>query len=263
MIARRICLLVVSTFVIVFALFVFSSQASDSELHLTPQPQLFAPTTQITSTLTYSIYLPLINTGPAITIVSHNGYTFVYWSSEDSTWIEAYSEVRNNANQNVEAVEVTLNIYDHNGILLATDSGDAMLDVIRPGQTSPVEFYFDVPGGKETIETYGVKLTVRDTWSYTSEDTQDTFELISHSSFKDSDGATHIVGEAKNTGSTTADLQVTVWIRGQKQFQDMILAADKDWVFDVLPGETVSFETIFRKNFGDVFGYYELVLERD
>jgi hypothetical protein len=43
----------------------------------------------------------------------------------------------------------------------------------------------------------------------------------------------------------------------------MILAAGYDWVLDVAPGERVSFEEIFWKNFWDYYDHYELILERD
>jgi len=213
-------------------------------------------------TLTPAAYLPLVMAHwPPISIVEHDRHWGVYWYRPGSTWIEAYSEVRNNGQQNVRGVDVIFNIYDTDGVLIATDTSYSMIDVIRPGQSSPVVFRLDVPGGHETIQSSKVKLTVRNTWSYTSIDTQDSFELISHSSFEDSNGARHVVGEVENIGGVAAYLQATVWIRGRGEFQDMIIAAGNDWVWDVAPGERVPFEEVFWKNFGDSYDHYEIVLE--
>lgn len=198
---------------------------------------------------------------PPISIVERNGIRFIFWYREGSTWIEAYSEVRNNTQQNVRDVEVFFNVYNNAGTLIATDTGFSMLDVIRPGQTSPVEFYFDVPGGADTLKSSRVEITVRDNWSFTSTDTQNTFEIVSHSTFRDDYGARHVLGEARNTRGTIDDLQVTVLVRGRGDYQDWLLAAEQDWVWDVAPGETVPFEVIFWKNFGGYYGYYEIILE--
>jgi hypothetical protein len=198
---------------------------------------------------------------PPISIVEHDGYRFVYWYSPGSTWIEAYSEVRNNSQQNVRGVEVIFNIYDAHGVLIATDMSYSMVDVIRPGQSSPVVFHLHVPGGHETIQSSIAEFIVRNTWSYTSIDTQDSFELISHSSFEDGYGARHVVGEARNIKDITTCLQADVWIRGRGGFQDMIIAAEYDWVWNVAPGERVPFEVVFWKDFGDSYDHYEIVLE--
>jgi len=222
----------------------------------------YVPPIRASTTLTPVAYLPVvISRWPPISIVEHNGYRFVYWYRSGSTWIEAYSEVGNYGQQNVEDVEVIFNVYDAGGTLVATDTGYSMVRVIRPGQSSPVAFYLDVPGGYAIIESGRVELTVRNTWSCTSIDTQNSFELISHSGFEDSYGAWHVVGEVRNIRGVTIDLQVAAWIRGWGRFQDMIIAAENDWVWDVTPGEQVPFEVIFWKDFGDSYDHYEIVLE--
>lgn len=199
---------------------------------------------------------------PPVEVVEHNGHQFVYWYREGSTWIDMYCEVRNNTQRNITNVALVANVYDANGTLIATDTGYSMVEVIRPAQTSPVEFSFDVPGGGDGIKNGEVKITIRDNWSYTTKDTQNTFELISHSSFKDSYGALHVVGESKNIGTTTEDLKVTVLIRGKGQFQDMVLAAGYDLVWDVFSNEVVSFDETFWKDFGDAYDHYEIILEQ-
>ena len=92
-------------------------------------------------------------------------------------------------------------------------------------------------------------------------DTQNSFQLISHSSFVDGSGARHVVGEARNIAGVTKNLRAAVWIRGQGMFEELIMAAEWDWVSGVAPGQTVPFEVIFSKSFGGYYDHYEIVLE--
>jgi hypothetical protein len=200
---------------------------------------------------------------PPIEIVEHHGWTYVVWFDEDSTWLEVYCEVRNNTQQNVHNVELVFNVYNDGGTLVATDTSYSMLDVIRPGQSSPVGFFLDVPGGYDTLEDGSTSLRVRETWQTTSGDSQDSFQLLSHSKFKDDIGALHVVGEARNVDSQTRGLDATAYVRGKGKFDEMILAADSDWVCCVSPDERVSFEVILWYDFGDYYDRYTVVLERD
>jgi len=185
----------------------------------------------------------------------------MYWWWQDSTSIEAYCEVRNNTSQGVYNVEVLLTVRNAEGTLIATATGMSLISVLLPGQSSPVVFYFDVPGGGETLRSAIVNLNVRDTWWHTPTNLQDSFQLTSHSSFVDSYGSRHVVGEAQNIVSVRKDLKAIVWVRGRGDYQDLIMAAGSAYVSSVGPGARVPFEVVFYKRFGDFYDHYEIVLE--
>jgi hypothetical protein len=194
-----------------------------------------------------------------VTIVGHGNSSYVYWYGDSTDYIDVFTEVGNSCLFNVENVELIFEVYNSSGVLIASDSSSSMVYILRPGQTSPVNFFLEVPGGHDEIAK--VSLRVRPTWRQTTSDNQTDFALTSHSHHFTSSGDIHVVGQAENTSSTVRDLRAVVWVRGRGEWEGLILDATTEWVFDVQPGERVSFEAEFYKPLRNDFANYAILLE--
>jgi len=205
---------------------------------------------------------PTATSGPepdAVTLVEHPGGSFVYWTETSSDWVELYGEVRNNSDEVIEGIQVEIEVRGQSHETLATDIAPTLLTTVRPGQTSPFKFYFEVPGGRDAMRNGFVYLTILGTWWPTPHDTQAGWDLVSHDSHLDEWGVRHVTGEGRNATGAAADMVAVATIRGSGGFAGMVMAAETQRAEGVASGAAAAFDIEFLKVFSQYAGYEVVV----
>lgn len=129
----------------------------------------------------------------SVTILSSSSYV------DSAGFLHVVGEVQNSGSNTISFVEISATFYDSNGKVVDTGLAFASLSYMQPNTKSP----FDVLDAHSTlvpqIATYKVQV------SYTTGGSiQQGLVINSDSSYTDSIGFYHIVGEIQNTGSATS-----------------------------------------------------------
>lgn len=185
-----------------------------------------------------------------------------YRASSLSNYVYVYHEVRNNSSKKMANVKTVFKAYDSSNSLVATDTAYAMLDVVRPGQWAPVEFLLYFPGGLSAFESSRKVFEIGDGWYYTSSDPQADLQVLSDSTYVDSLGWRHVIGELKNVSSVTVEFpKVVIVLRGK---DGRILEADRSYGqrTSLAPGSSTTFDALFTRSYGQDYGGYEVIPQR-
>jgi len=105
-------------------------------------------------------------------------------------------EVQNLGDVAVKYVKIVVTFYDSSHTVIATDFTYSELDVILPGRKSPFDILFTETSQIPRIDHYSLAVTFSTTVSKPI-----GLQILSNSSYIDSFGFMHVVGEIKNIGS--------------------------------------------------------------
>lgn len=133
------------------------------------------------------IYLPFVARNAAmekVAIVQQDGHQAVYWRGDPSVppnTVDIYLEVQNYSDRSVTGVSVEFRAFDKSGLLISevVTQTTSLLDVLHPGQTSPLAFDIPFPGGYSAFREATKEFTVLPTWSYTDDDPQRNLQFSS------------------------------------------------------------------------------------
>ncbi len=118
--------------------------------------------------------------------------------------LEFFGEVQNTGQTDASDVKVTVTLLNADGTVVSTDTGSALLALLRPGESAPfrVSFFRD-PGPFAKFEAV-VQAELASTYVQSSIHT--TFEVTRERVRESDKGALSIVCEAVNTGALPAEL---------------------------------------------------------
>ncbi|MCL5026569.1 MAG: FxLYD domain-containing protein [Chloroflexi bacterium] len=242
-------------------------------------------------------YLPLIvKQGwlENVTIVQHDGHQAVYWPSPlpasptpgyyyqptptPVAGIPIYLEVQNHTDRNIYGVSVEFRALDASGVLI-TDTvtqTTTLLDVLAPGQSSPVVFNIpSFPGGYTAFQSAAKDFTVQPGWSYTDWDAQGGLELgwgypwypqpppPYPTPTPAAPAPPYVSGYVRNKGTNTVTgAYAVITIRGNDQASGLVLEAMKVPLNPIYPGTYQTFTAYFGRDYGNLFGSVEGTAER-
>ena len=108
-------------------------------------------------------------------------------------------EVENVGDVPVNFVKVTATFYDSNDTVIATSFSYTMLKILLPGRKSPFDVLLTDTGQAVKVHHYSLSVT-----SSPADSIPVGLEILSNSSYVDTVGYLHVVGEIKNIEAETA-----------------------------------------------------------
>jgi len=147
------------------------------------------------STLMYSInFVSPVNATAQVEILSSSSYI------DSLGWYHVVGEVQNVGDQAVEHIQISATFYDSGDIVVDTDFTFSILSNILPGRKSPFQILVIGQPQVSKIDHYSLSNSFSTTVSI-----QESLQIVSHSSYFDTLGWFHIVGEIENmaTGGAT------------------------------------------------------------
>lgn len=202
-----------------------------------------------------SLFILALNTEPVyaatnVSILSHTGYL------DSLGYYHVVGEVQNTGDQAVNFVKVTATFYDSSDVVVATEFTYTILDVILPDRKSPFDIILTDAVQSTKIDHYSLSVT----FSAASPKPLG-LEILSHSSYTDSIGWMHVVGEIKNIGSGTAN-----YVKVIATFYDetgKVVAAEFAYSnpSDIEPGQKAPFEILLSDERAPYVASYELTAE--
>ena len=141
------------------------------------------------------IYMATLNTVKAesVTVVSSSGFT---------DYIGDYhivGEVQNSGSNTVDYVQITATYYDSSNKVVDTQFTYSSVSYLQRNAKSPFDIIETTSTLVPQISTYKLQVS-----STSSGSIQQGLEITSNSSYTDSIGDVHMVGQIQNTGSATS-----------------------------------------------------------
>lgn len=243
-----------------------------------------------------TIYMPVLIKQAwleLVSIVQRDGHQAVYWPSPlppgpyypaptptPSTGgvlvstFPLYLEVENHTIRNITGVTVELRTADSSGVPITQTVAGTLVDILKPGQKSPVAFNVPFPGDYKAFQAATKELTLLPTWGYTDWDSQANLEVRWSPPWGPSPSfptpgpsvpaLPNVSGWVRNTGTAPASgVSVVVSIRGNDQASGLVLEATKVPIYyPIYPGSTANFYASFNRDYGSLAGYVEAVAQR-
>lgn len=202
----------------------------------------------LTSLLTFNTQL--VHAATNVSILSHTGYL------DSLGYYHVIGEVQNTGDQAVNFVKITATFYDSNDVVVATEFTYTMVDVILPNRKSPFDIILADAVQSAKVDHYSLTVT----FSAASPKPLG-LEILSHSSYIDSIGWMHVVGEIKNIGTETAN-----YVKVIATFYDeagKVVAAEFTFSdpSDIEPGQKAPFEILLSDERASYAASYELTAE--
>lgn len=226
-----------------------------------------------------------------VKIVERDGHQAVYWPAPSPpgpyypfptptpsgslvSTIPIYLEVENQTGRNIAGATVEFWAKVSSGAPITTTVAPTLLDVLRPGQRSPVAFSVPFPGGYQGFQAATKGFTVSPNWSYSDWDTQAGLEVRFSPPWGPSPSyptpgpyvapLPNVYGWVTNTSKTSAaSVSVVVSIRGNEQASGLVLEATRVPVYYAIPpGGTANFNAYFPRDYGPLFGSVEAAAQR-
>ena len=129
----------------------------------------------------------------SVTVLSSSGFTDAIGD------YHVVGEVQNTGSSTVDYVQVTATFYNTNNQVVDTQFSYASLTYMQPNAKSPFDIIETTSTLVPEISSYKLQVT-----STPSGSIQQGLEITSNSSYTDSIGDLHIVGQIQNTGSATS-----------------------------------------------------------
>ena len=169
----------------------------------------------------------------SVTVISSSGFT-------DSIGdYHIVGEVQNTGSNTVDYVQITATYYNTNNQVVDTQFSFASLSYMQPGAKSPFDIIETTSTLVPQISTNKLQVT-----STTSGSITQGLEITSNSSYTDSIGDVHIVGQIQNTGSATSsatEIFATCYDSSGMVVDTGLTFANPQ---DISPGGTSPFEII-------------------
>ncbi len=118
-----------------------------------------------------------------------------YYGSSGS--FNVVGEVQNTLGTNVKSVEIVVTFYDSSGAVIAADSTNTEIDILKPNQKSPFKLS-SYPGNGVA----GYSLDVQ--YDTTQDQPFEGLTILSQTASIDLQGLHNVVGEVKNNGASEA-----------------------------------------------------------
>ena len=169
----------------------------------------------------------------SVTVISSSGFT-------DSIGdYHIVGEVQNIGSSTVDYVQITATYYDSNNKVVDTQFTFTSVSYMQPNAKSPFDIIETTPTLVPQISTYKLQVS-----STASGSIQQGLEITSNSSYTDSIGDVHIVGQIQNTGSATSsatEIFATCYDSSGKVVDTGLTFANPQ---DITSGGTAPFEII-------------------
>jgi len=124
-------------------------------------------------------------------LVSDNNFT------DNFNTLTITGEVRNDSNLDVGRTDITVTFYDTTGSIISTTTGETLLDILPPGETSPFLITLTRPEG---LASYSLRAVARPVTPKLSAQ----LAVVEVRRFEDEAGFFHVKGIIENIGSTVA-----------------------------------------------------------
>lgn len=168
-----------------------------------------------------------------ISILSHSSYVDSYG------WLHVVGEVQNNGTVALNSVEITATFYNSSNTVVGTEYTYSDIDTINVEEKSPFEILFMEDTQVPKIDHYTLATDFTTTTTLTP-----ALEMLSNSSYTDTDGWMHIVGEIQNNDTATANYVMvcaTLYDSGGKVVLTGYTYTDP---YDINSGDTAPFEIV-------------------
>jgi hypothetical protein len=165
-------------------------------------------------------------------LVSDNRYT------DEFDRLTFVGEVRNDSNLTVGNTEISVALYDSNGAVITTTTGDTMLSTIPPGEKSPFLISMDRPAdlGSHSLRAIARPVTT------TSKPQLSVTEIRR---YEDEAGFFHVKGKVTNIGTLPAkrvNIVAVIYDRSNRVINVRFTYADPPIVN---PGEEATYDVVF------------------
>lgn len=188
-----------------------------------------------------------------VTILSHSGYI------DSLGWYNVVGEVQNSGDIHLKYVKITATFYDSNDVVVDTSFTFADINVLLVGRKSPfkVSLYNTEQSAKVDHYSLGVTYDIFELGK------PEGLEILSSSSYVDTLGWMHVVGEIKNIG-----VYATTYVKVIAIFYDSTgKVVDCAFTFsdphDLEADQKAPFEVPLMSNRVPLVDSYELTAESD
>jgi len=185
--------------------------------------------------LTSIIYIACLNLAKCDSVVVLSSSSF----TDSIGDYHVVGEVQNLGSGTVDYVQITATFYDSNNKVVDTDFTYSSLSYMQPNDKSPFDIIDIHPTIVPTIDHYNLQVSLMQSGSI-----QQGLQILSNSSYTDSIGYLHVVGEIQNQGAATSSynkISATFYDSSGK-------VVDTDFAFtnptDVAAGGKAPFEII-------------------
>ena len=168
-------------------------------------------------------------------------------------WLHVVGEAQNVGNQAVEYVRISATFYDSSNTVVGTAFTYSDLNVILPNRKSPFDILLYEESQSSKVDHYELSVSFSTTVSK-----QQSLQILSYSSYIDSLGWFHIVGEVENTatgGATYVKVIATCYESGT------VINNGFDYTTDLDRGQKAPFEILIIDNNPELISSYELTVE--
>lgn len=131
-----------------------------------------------------------VNAAAQVTILSHSGYI------SSLGWYYVVGEVQNSGDMHLKYVEITATFYDSYDVVVDTSFTFADLNVLLVGRKSPFKLTLFNTEQSAKVDHYSLAVT----YDIFELGKPQGLEILSSSSYVDTLGWMHVVGEIKNIG---------------------------------------------------------------
>jgi len=194
-----------------------------------------------------------VNAAAQVTILSHSGYI------GSLGWYYVVGEVQNSGDMHLEYVEIIATFYDSHDVIVDTDFTFADLSVLLVGRKSPFKVSLIDTEQSARVDHYSLEVT----YDIFELGKPEGLEILSSSSYVDTFGWMHLVGEIKNIG-----VYPTTYVEVIATFYDNTgKVVDCDFTFsnpnDLKADQKASFEITLISDRVPLVDSYELTAESD
>lgn len=169
-------------------------------------------------------------------------------------WLHVVGEAQNVGNQAVEYVRISATFYNSSNTVVETAFTYSDLNVILPNRKSPFDILLFDESQSSKVDHYELSVSFSTTVSK-----QQSLQILSHSSYIDSLGWFHIVGEVENTatgGATSVKVIATCYDDSGTTINNGF-----DYTTDLDEGQKAPFEILITDNNPELISSYELTAE--
>jgi hypothetical protein len=128
-----------------------------------------------------------------VDILTHSGWL------DSIGYYHVSGEVQNSGSEAVHYVEVVATFYNSSNVVVATDFTFSDVDVILPGRKSPFDVLLTDSTQAAKVDHYSLAAMYSTTNAIPK-----ALEILSYSSYTDTYGYMHVVGEIRNNGAANA-----------------------------------------------------------
>lgn len=165
-------------------------------------------------------------------LISDNNYT------DDFNTLTIVGEVRNDSTLTVGQTDITVTFYDSAGVVIETVNGEALIDVIPPGEKSPFVITLKRPVG---LNSHSLRAVAR---PVAPEQTAQ-LTVVETRRFEDEAGFFHVKGHIENAGSTIArriKVATVIYDRSNRVINVGFTYTDPP---NLRPGQQAAYDVIF------------------